>query len=99
MTISCAEELRGGLAGLPGLTLAVALTAPDDTDASRQAAAAAFGLEVRAEHDGEPACDWCGRSDPARRPGGREPGRPAGARLRRRQRLRQRKSPGRAAVV
>ena len=29
-----------------------------------QAAAIALGLNPRAEHDGEPACDWCGRSDP-----------------------------------
>lgn len=66
--IACVEELRGGLAGLPGRTLALALTAGDGQDAGHLTAAkAALGLEVRAEHDGEPACDWCGRSDP---PGG-----------------------------
>jgi hypothetical protein len=59
------EQLRGALAGLPGVTLAVSLTRPgEDTDADRQTAKAFFGLEVRAEPDGEPHCDWCGRSSP-----------------------------------
>jgi hypothetical protein len=64
--ITSAEELRGGLSGLPGRTLALALTA--DPDASHlQVAKAVLGLEPRAEPDGSPACGWCGRSKP---PGG-----------------------------
>ena len=60
--ISCVEEFRAELAGFDLLALA----ADPDVD-DLQAAKTAFGLEVRAEPDGEPHCDWCGRSDP---PGG-----------------------------
>jgi len=63
--IASAEELRGALNGLPGVTLAVSLTRPgEDTDADRQTAKALFGLEPRAQPDGEPHCDYCGRSSP-----------------------------------
>lgn len=70
--IASVEELRGGLAGLPGRTLAVALAAAEpDTGADREAARAAFGLE-QVEPDkpgavvGTTACSWCGRHDPGR---------------------------------
>jgi hypothetical protein len=69
--IASVEQLRGGLAGLPGVTLAVSLTRPgEDIDANREAAAAAFGLQAEIEPDtpgaevGTTACSWCGRTDP-----------------------------------
>jgi hypothetical protein len=53
------EEFRGELQGLNTLALAADPDLPE-----HQAAAVALGLNVRAEHDAEPACDHCGRSAP-----------------------------------
>jgi hypothetical protein len=54
------EELRLASSPLTGAGTARPVTG-DET------ARIALGLEPFTEHDGEPACDWCGRSDP---PGG-----------------------------
>jgi hypothetical protein len=53
--VFCAEELR--LALSPVSEVALSASAPEVEEAK-----AALGLETRAEHDGEPACGWCGRS-------------------------------------
>lgn len=69
--IATEEQLRGGLARLAPVTLALALTAADrDPGTDREAAAAAFGLQAEVEPDtpgaepGTDACSWCGRADP-----------------------------------
>jgi hypothetical protein len=69
--ITSVEELRGGLAALAPVTLALALSGADrDPGTDREAAAAAFGLQAEVEPDtpgaevGKDACSWCGRADP-----------------------------------
>ena len=64
-TVTSTESLRGELAGVSVLALA----AGDPSASDYHAAKIPLGLAPRAEHDGEPACDWCGRSNP---PGGLE---------------------------
>lgn len=59
-TVTGVEQYRGELQGVSVLALAADPDVPD-----HQAAKVALGLEPRAEHDAEPACDWCGRSAPA----------------------------------
>src|SRR5712672_258236 len=58
--ITSTEDLR--LAMAPAGELALAAGDPE-----RGEAKIALGLETRAQPDGVPSCDWCGRSDP---PGG-----------------------------
>ena len=67
--ITSVEELRGGLAALAPVTLALALSGMDrDPGTDREAAAAAFGLQAEVEPDqpgaevGTDACSWCGRT-------------------------------------
>ena len=59
-TVTSIEQWRGELQGVSVL----ALVADPDVPDHQAAADVALGLDARAEHDGEPACDWCGRSDP-----------------------------------
>lgn len=67
--ITSVEELRGGLAALAPVTLALAVSGMDrDLGTDREAAAAAFGLQAEVEPDtpgaevGTDACSWCGRT-------------------------------------
>lgn len=54
------EEFRLSLSPVTGVALSQA-------EAELAEARTVLGLETRAEPDGQPHCDWCGRSDP---PGG-----------------------------